>query len=69
MLYADISGFTEYSRICQQEGKPEKVIEMLGKLFTKFDKECHSKGCYKVYTIGDCYVAMGFTDSSKRNPP
>lgn len=42
---------------------------MLGKLFTKFDKECHSKGCYKVYTIGDCYVAMGFTDSSKRNPP
>ena len=23
---------------------------------------------YKVYTIGDCYVVMGFIDKDKRNP-
>ncbi len=41
---------------------------MLRSLFTEFDKSCLKYKVYKVYTIGDCYVAMGFTNSSKRNP-
>lgn len=24
---------------------------------------------YSVYTIGDCYIVMGFSDASKRDPP
>ena len=41
---------------------------MLRKLFTKFDRECIKNECYKVCTIGDCYVAIGFNDAKKRNP-
>lgn len=29
---------------------------MLRDLFTHFDKRCEYYHCYKVYTIGDCYV-------------
>ncbi len=35
---------------------------MLSKLFTDFDKACNQLELYKVYTIGDCYVALGFLD-------
>lgn len=41
---------------------------MLSKLCTEFDKICLKYHVYKVYTIGDCYVVMGFTDKDKRNP-
>ena len=64
ILYADIAGFTSYSKSV----KPEDVVFMLRSLFTEFDRVCHKYSAYKVYTIGDCYVAMGFIDSSKRNP-
>lgn len=56
LLFADIVGFTAYS-----SGKtPSEVVTMLSELFTDFDKECNAKDLYKVYTIGDCYVVMGF---------
>lgn len=41
---------------------------MLQNLFTKFDQACFANHCYKVCTIGDCYVAIGFDDAKKRNP-
>lgn len=41
---------------------------MLRSLFTEFDKMCLKYRLYKVYTIGDCYVVMGFIDSANRNP-
>ncbi len=41
---------------------------MLRSLFTEFDKCCLKFKVYKVYTIGDCYVVMGFTNAYKRNP-
>jgi len=40
---------------------------MLRNLFTEFDKLCQRYNVYKMYTIGDCYVVMGFTNSAKRN--
>jgi len=40
---------------------------MLRNLFTEFDKLCQKYNVYKMYTIGDCYVVMGFTNSAKRN--
>lgn len=65
ILFADIVGFTKYSA-----GKePRQVIEMLSKLFTEFDKECNRLNLYKVYTIGDCYVVLGFIDKRNRKPP
>lgn len=63
LLFADIKGFTEYSH----SRTPEEVVTMLRNLFTEFDKKCLEFNVYKVYTIGDCYVVMGFTNSAKRN--
>ena len=63
MLFADIKGFTEYSH----STNPEGVVNMLRNLFTDMDKMCLKFNVYKVYTIGDCYVVMGFTNSAKRN--
>jgi class 3 adenylate cyclase len=65
ILFADIVGFTAYS-----SGKePRQVVEMLSKLFTEFDQECNRLNLYKVYTIGDCYVVMGFLDKNNRKTP
>jgi hypothetical protein len=41
---------------------------MLRNLFTEFDKACLIKNTYKLYTIGDCYVATGVVDASQRDP-
>mmetsp|Transcript_42776 Transcript_42776/g.49579 ORF Transcript_42776/g.49579 Transcript_42776/m.49579 type:complete len:2326 (+) Transcript_42776:18-6995(+) len=64
LLFADVAGFTAYS----SKVEPSKVVDMVSALFTKFDKHCVKFGLYKVYTIGDCYVAMGFINKDKRNP-
>jgi len=64
LLFADISGFTKYS----SSVSAEQVVNMLRSLFTEFDKCCLKFKVYKVYTIGDCYVVMGFTNAYKRNP-
>ena len=63
ILFADIAGFTKYS----SSVRPEDVVNMLSKLFTKFDKECVRHKVYKVYTIGDCYVVLGFINANQRN--
>ena len=65
IIYADICGFTSYS----STKSPKKVVDLLDKLFTDFDKSCDSLQLYKVYTIGDCYVALGFLDKDKRIDP
>ena len=65
LLYADIVGFTQYSN----DNGARKVVEMLSRLFTAFDKECSRLGLYKLYTIGDCYVVMGFLDQNNRKSP
>jgi class 3 adenylate cyclase len=65
LLFADICGFTAYSA-----GKsPRQVVEMLSKLFTDFDIEVNRLNLFKLYTIGDCYVIMGFTDKKNRKLP
>ena len=42
---------------------------MLSRLFTDFDIECNRLNLFKLYTIGDCYVVMGFTDKKNRKLP
>lgn len=64
VMFADIVGFTAWSSI----RKPKEVVNMLSELFTRFDKTCVECNVYKVHTIGDCYVAMGYLDDKNRNP-
>jgi class 3 adenylate cyclase len=65
LLFADIVGFTAFS-----SGKtPRQVVEMLSRLFSEFDIEVNKLNLYKLYTIGDCYVVMGFSDKTKRHSP
>ena len=64
LLFADIAGFTEFSR---KAGTPKRVVQMLRELFEKCDKACLSNKLYKLYTIGDCYVVMSFTNAAKRS--
>jgi class 3 adenylate cyclase len=65
LLFADIVGFTQFSN----DNGARKVVEMLSQLFTSFDKECSKLNLYKIYTIGDCYVVMGFLDDNNRKSP
>lgn len=64
LLYADIVGFTSWS----SNKPPKEVVEMLSNLFTRFDKLSVIHKVYKVHTIGDCYVVMGYLDSKDRDP-
>ena len=64
LLFADIVNFTKYS----SSVTPNDVVNMLRELFTEFDKMCQKHEVYKVYTIGDCYVVMGFVNAMVRNP-
>jgi magnesium-transporting ATPase (P-type)/class 3 adenylate cyclase len=63
LLYADICGFTAWS----SDKTPTEVVEMLSRLFTKFDKLCLEHDVYKVHTIGDCYVIMSYTGIQSRD--
>ena len=64
LLFADIANFTKYSASV----RPAEVVLMLRQLFTEFDKICVKHHVYKLYTIGDCYVVMGFINANHRNP-
>lgn len=65
LLYADIVGFTAWSA----GQKPRDVIEQLSELFAKFDSDCQKYNVYKVHTIGDCYVVMGYDPSKGARDP
>lgn len=50
--------FTDFSKNVKN---PKEVVKLLSELFTRFDQLCVSNQVYKVHTIGDCYVIMGYT--------
>ncbi|CAG9320537.1 unnamed protein product [Blepharisma stoltei] len=64
ILYADIAGFTAWS----SDHNASEVIGMLSEVYTRFDKKCVENNVYKVHTIGDCYVAIGFVGNESRDP-
>ena len=41
---------------------------MLSSLFSDFDSLCQKYNVYKVHTIGDCYVIMGYTGATSQTP-
>ncbi|CAG9312880.1 unnamed protein product [Blepharisma stoltei] len=63
LLFADIVGFTAWS----SNKRPKQIVKMLSELFTQFDKKCVELSVYKVHTIGDCYVVMGYNGSANRD--
>jgi len=66
LLYTDMVGFTSFSKNVKD---PREVVNLLSKLFSRFDQLCEENKVYKVHTIGDCYVIMGYNgkiDKSKR---
>jgi class 3 adenylate cyclase len=67
LLYTDMVGFTAFSKGKVKE--PREVVNLLSKLFSRFDQLCEDSKVYMVHTIGDCYVIMGYSgrvEKSKR---
>lgn len=55
VLFADLAGFTELSGRLE----PERVVEILNRIFSAFDEEVGARGLEKVKTIGDAYMVVG----------
>ena len=67
LLFTDMVGFTAFSKNVKD---PREVVQLLSKLFSRFDQLCEENRVYKVHTIGDCYVIMGYNgkiDKSRRS--
>ena len=67
LLFTDMVKFTAFSKNAKD---PREVVNLLSKLFSRFDQLCEQNRVYKVHTIGDCYVIMGYNgriDKSKRS--
>jgi class 3 adenylate cyclase len=52
ILFADLVGFTRLSATLS----PERLVEMLNALFSRFDVLCGDRGVEKIKTIGDAYM-------------
>lgn len=53
VLFADITGFTEWSAGIA----PDELVRQLNDLFSGFDRLTEQHGLEKIKTIGDCYMA------------
>ena len=65
VLFADIVGFT----VLSDSIPPDEVVNLLNRLFTKFDKAAHKLGIEKIKTIGDCYMAAAGLSIEVDDPP
>lgn len=64
LLFTDMVDFTKFSNSVKD---PREVVKLLSELFTRFDQLCVKNKVYKVHTIGDCYVIMGYTGHIPQN--
>jgi class 3 adenylate cyclase len=55
VLFADLVEFTPSS----ERSSPERVVQVLGGLFTAFDRLARRHGLEKIKTIGDAYMVVG----------
>ena len=55
VLFADIVGFTSMSA----SQPPERVVEVLDRIFSAFDDLAGERGLEKIKTIGDAYLVAG----------
>ena len=63
VLYSNLHGFAEYYKVVK---KPAEVMGLLNRLVSKFDLLCEQYGVYKVHTLGDIYVIMGYSGKIAR---
>ena len=61
ILFSDIVGFTDLS----SKLPPELVMDMLDRLYTKFDGLTKKHNLFKVETIGDAYMAVSGIPEAK----
>jgi adenylate cyclase len=54
VLFADLAGFTAYSRAADPRG----LVELLDAVFSEFDRLAAAAGVEKIKTIGDAYMAV-----------
>jgi len=54
VLFGDLVGFTSLS----SKIPPDRVVEMLNGLFSRFDQAANELHIEKIKTIGDCYMAV-----------
>jgi class 3 adenylate cyclase len=54
VMFADLSGFTEFS----EHVDPQQVVGLLDEIFSTFDHLAHAHGVEKIKTIGDAYMAV-----------
>lgn len=57
LLHCELTGFVDYSA----HAAPSDVIAVVNRLFTKFEQICDQYGVYKLTTIGDTFIVMGYT--------
>jgi guanylate cyclase len=55
VLFADLVGFTGHTRSMP----PERLVELLDRIFTAFDQRAAAEGLEKIKTIGDAYMVAG----------
>lgn len=55
IMFADIAGFTRLSA----KLPPARLVDILNKLFTRFDEVVDRRGLEKIKTIGDAYMLAG----------
>ncbi|XP_052060891.1 adenylate cyclase type 2-like isoform X2 [Mytilus californianus] len=55
ILYADIVNFTPLSAKCES---PNELIDLLNRLFGRFDQLAEKHQCLRIKILGDCYVCV-----------
>jgi len=63
IFFSDIQGFTDISKTLA----PEKVCDMLDRLYTRFDILSDKHDVFKVETIGDAYMAVANLHAKQDN--
>ncbi|XP_065183766.1 adenylate cyclase type 6-like [Sycon ciliatum] len=64
ILFADIVGFTKLSASIPAQ----QLVTLLNTIFSRFDDLAISGNCYRVKTLGDCYVCVsGLPDAHLRH--
>lgn len=58
ILYASLEGFSAFYKAIKN---PQEVMQLLNRLFSKFDILCEQYGVYKIHTLGDTYVISGYS--------
>jgi class 3 adenylate cyclase len=64
LLYTDFVGFNSMTRKFEDQ---RETINLLSKIFARFDQLCEEYKVYKVHTIGNQFVLMGYNGKIEKN--